>query len=107
VPLWIVTGMFAAFVGALVYLMWPSATGSVVTTGLYRLLVLGGAGMVIIELLTGITVWLVARAHADRDEKRGLALTLWTRALAWTAGGVVLWWIGLLVLDLRHVGIFG
>jgi hypothetical protein len=69
--------------------------------------VLGGAALAFIGLVTGLVVWLMARSRAGEDERGGLGLKIWTRALAWTAGGVALWWIGLLLLDLHHAGVIG
>jgi hypothetical protein len=107
VPLWIVFAAFPVVTGVPVYLMWPGATGAVTAHPLYRLLVLGGAALVLIGLMTGCAIWLTARSRAADDEKVGLGRTLWMRTLTWTAGGVALWWIGLVILDLRHSGVFG
>ena len=106
-PSWLATAAFAAFTGTLVYLMWPTAKGPVATTDLYKLLVLGGAMLVLIDLVTGIIVWLVARTRAEQDEKGAVARKLWARAVGWTALGVALWWVGLFILDMRHAGFFG
>jgi hypothetical protein len=107
VPLWLLFVAFVVVVGTVTYLLWPLATGQFTTSDLYPLLVFGGAGLVLIDLVTGLAIWLTARSRARDDEKAGLGRTLWMRALAWTAGGVVVWWIGLILLDLRHIGLLG
>jgi len=107
VPFWVVFGLFAAFVAALVYLLWPASAGEFVALPLYGVLVIGGASLVVIGLVTGLAVWLAARSRATDDEKAGLGRTLWARALGWTAGGVALWWVGILALDLHRAGVLG
>jgi len=106
-PFWVVGGAFVVLVGTCVYLLWPLATGTFTAHPLYALFVQGGAALVLIGLVTGLVVWLSARSRAQDDEKPGLAMRLWLRALAWTAGGVAIWWIGLALLDLRHAGLLG
>jgi hypothetical protein len=107
VPLWVLFGAFLVVVGTVSYLLWPLAAGQFTTSDLYPLLVFGGAGLVLIDLVTGLVIWLLARSRANDDEKAGLGRTLWMRCLAWTAGGVAIWWIGLILLDLRHIGLVG
>ena len=107
VPFWIEFAIFATFVAAMVYLLWPASTGQFVTLPLYAAFVFGGAALVAIDLVTGLAVWLSARSGATDDEKVGLGRTLWMRALAWTAGGVALWWIGIALLELHRTGLLG
>jgi hypothetical protein len=107
IPFWAVDGVWFVLTAAAVIALWraPSAT---FTDGIaYALLVLGGAVLAFIGLVSGLVVWLVARSRASEDERVGLGLSIWTRALAWTAGGVALWWVGLLLLDLHHAGVIG
>jgi hypothetical protein len=105
VPMWVAAAVSFVFVGAMVYLLWPAAAGGITSLLYYRLLVFGGAGLVLVDLVTGCVVWLVARSRAEDDDRAGLAGTLWMRALMWTAVGVGFWWIGFLLLDLRHSGV--
>jgi hypothetical protein len=107
VPFWIEFAIFAAFVAAMVYLLWPASSGPFVTLPLYAAFVFGGAALVAIDLITALAVWLSARSAATDDEKVGLGRTLWMRAFAWTAGGVALWWIGIAVLELHRAGLLG
>jgi hypothetical protein len=107
VPFWIEFAVFVAFVAAMVYLLWPASTGPFVTLPLYAVFVFGGAALVAVDLVTALVVWLSARSGATDDEKVGLGRTLWMRALAWTAGGVALWWIGIALLELHRTGLLG
>jgi len=107
VPLWIEFGVFVAFAGALTYLLWSAPREALTTLPLYALLVLGGTALVVIDLVTGLAIWLTARKRATDSEKIGLGRTLWLRALGWTAGCVAVWWIAFLVLDLHRIGVIG
>jgi hypothetical protein len=107
VPFWLLDGLWLAVTVAAMIVLWkaPSATFS---DGVpYAILVLGGAAFAFSGVVAGLVVWLVARGRASESERVGLGLTIWTRALAWTAGGVALWWVGLLLLDLHHAGVIG
>jgi hypothetical protein len=106
-PAWCVAVLFAAFVVAAVAYLWPVASGDFKASAYYPLFILGSAGFVVVHLVTGLTVWLSARAQAGKGARTGISATVWIRTLAWTAGGIVLWWVGLLLLDLRHAGIIG
>ena len=105
VPFWIIGVVWAVFAGALGYMLWPVSAGVFVTDPLYPYFVFGGATLVALGLVTGLIVWLVARAQAEGDERIGLGRILWMRALSWTAGGVALWWVALIALDLHRTGV--
>jgi hypothetical protein len=103
VPFWIVGGAWLVLTACMTIMLW-SAPAIGFRSGLpYAFLILGGAAFAVIDLVTGLVIWRMARARATEDERRGLALTIWNRALLWIAGGVALWWIGLFLLDLHHV----
>lgn len=106
-PFWAVDAVWAILTLAAVIALWRAPSATFADGIAYGLLVLGGAALAFIGLVTGLVVWLVARSRAGDDERAGLGLAIWTRALAWTAGGVALWWVGLLVLDLHHAGVIG
>jgi len=106
-PFWAVDAAWAILTLAAVIALWRAPAATFADGIAYGVLVLGGAALAFIGLMTGLIVWLVARSRAGQDERVGLGLAIWTRALIWTAGGVALWWVGLLVLDLHHSGVIG
>lgn len=106
-PFWAVDAAWAILTLAAVIALWRAPAATFADGIAYGVLVLGGAALAFIGLVTGLVVWLVARSRAGQDERVGLGLAIWTRALIWTAGGVALWWVGLLVLDLHHAGVIG
>ena len=106
-PFWAVDAAWAILTLAAVIALWRAPAATFADGIAYGVLVLGGAALAFIGLMTGLIVWLVARSRAAQDERVGLGLAIWTRALIWTAGGVALWWVGLLVLDLHHSGVIG
>ncbi|HEY5277537.1 MAG TPA: hypothetical protein VIK38_13590 [Coriobacteriia bacterium] len=106
-PFWAVDAAWAILTLAAVIALWRAPAATFADGIAYGVLVLGGAALAFIGLMTSLIVWLVARSRAGQDERVGLGLAIWTRALIWTAGGVALWWVGLLVLDLHHSGVIG
>jgi hypothetical protein len=106
-PFWAVDAAWAILTLAAVIALWRAPAATFADGIAYGVLVLGGAALAFIGLMTGLIVWLIARSRAGQDERVGLGLAIWTRALIWTAGGVALWWVGLLVLDLHHSGVIG
>lgn len=105
VPFWTLDAVWLSLTVAVTVILWRAPAATFADGLPYAILVLGGAALAFTGLVTGLVVWLVARRRAGEDERAGLGLALWTRALAWTAGGVALWWVGLLVLDLHHAGL--
>ena len=107
VPFWAVDSAWAILTLAATIALWRAPAATFADGIAYAILVVGGAALAFVGLVTGLVVWLVARSRADEDERVGLGLAIWTRALTWTAAGVAMWWIGLLVLDLHHAGVIG
>jgi hypothetical protein len=107
VPFWAVDGVWLTLTAASTIALWNVPSLTYQDGALYALLVLGGAALAVIGLAAGLAVWLVARSRSVDHERAGLGLTIWTRALAWTAAGVAQWWIGLLILSLHHHGVIG
>jgi hypothetical protein len=104
-PFWVAFGLFPVFTGVFAYLLWPAAAGALTMSPLYPSFVLGGAGLVLVSLVTGLVVGLTARAKAGHDGRVGLARAIWWRTFVWTAAGVAVWWIGMVLLDLHHAGV--
>jgi len=106
-PFFVLGAAWIGFVAALTVLLWDSAAVSIVGSPLYPYFVFGGVALVLIGFVTGLTVWLLARGRVSDDERAGVAGAIWLRAVAWTAGGVALWWVGLILLDLHRAGVIG
>jgi hypothetical protein len=106
-PFWAVDGVWLTLTVAATIALWNVPSLTYQDGALYALLVLGGAALSVIGLVAGLVIWLVARTRSLADERVGLALTIWTRALSWTAAGVAQWWVGLLLLSLHHQGVIG
>lgn len=106
-PFWVLGALWACFAGVMTYLLWPLSDQAFVDSPLYAVLVFGGAALVILGFVVGLVVWLGARPVARAAGEGPLGLRLWARALGWTAGGVVLWWVALIALDLHRTGVIG
>lgn len=106
-PLWLEFGAFVVFAGMIAYLLWSVPREALTTLPLYAALVFGGVVFVLIDLVTGLAIWLSARGRATDDEKAGLGRIIWTRALVWTAASVAVWWVAFLALDLHRIGVIG
>jgi hypothetical protein len=104
IPFWVLGAAWVGLVGALTYLLWSVATDVFVTNPLYTYLVFGGTALVAAGLVMGLTIWILVRSNTKKGERAGIGLRVWTRALTWTAIGVVLWWAGLILLDLHRTG---
>lgn len=104
-PFFVLGAAWLGAVGAIVALMWDGVSSSVAASPLYPFLVFGGAALVLLGFVTGLVVWLLARGRVREDERAGVARAIWLRAVAWTAGGVAIWWVGLIALDLHRAGV--
>ncbi len=105
VPFWVLTAVWLAGAGALTYLLWPLAKPGLEASPLYSLLVYGGAGMVFISAVAGLVVWSRARSVAGITERGVVGRAVMVRALAWTAAGVALWVIAMIVLSFHSLKI--
>jgi len=52
-------------------------------------------------------VWLLMRGRADGGTGAGLARAVFMRAAAATLAGDLVWWLGLVLLDLHRTGVLG
>jgi hypothetical protein len=107
VPFWVIAGAWVVLTAAMTALLWNASAGGMSTGIPYAVLVLGGGALVVIGLVAGLVISLLVRGRTVPGERAGLFLAVWNRALLWTAGGVLVWWIGLLLLDLHHVAGIG
>jgi hypothetical protein len=106
-PFGVYIGAWAIFAGVMTYLLWPAATGPFTGTRLYAYFVLGGAALTLVGPLLGLGVWLAVRGRAGDGGDAGLARAAFMRAAAATIAGGLLWWIGLVLLDLHRAGTLG
>jgi hypothetical protein len=107
VPFWVIGGAWLVLTASMTALLWNATPGGVTGGIPYAALVFGGGVFVLIDLVAGLVISQMVRSRTAPGERSGLALAIWNRALLWTAGGVLLWWIGLLLLDLHHVAGIG
>lgn len=105
-PFWILGAVWALFAGVLTYLLWPRSAGGLQDAQLYGVLVFGGAALVVIGLLVGLFIWSRARSHAELPDRPIVSRVVLLRVLGWTAGGVALWAIAMVVLSLHHLDVF-
>lgn len=104
-PFWAVGASWVLFSGVLTFLLWPQSTGGLETMPLYGLLVFGGAGLVAVSLVAGLVVWSRARARTEPTDRPVVSRALLLRMLGWTAGGVALWVIAMVVLSLHNLDV--
>lgn len=106
VPFWVIGLSWMSFVGVMTFLLWPKSSGGLQDAPLYGALVFGGAGLVVLSLFIGLIVWARARSHAEAGDRGIVSRAVLLRVLGWTAGGVALWVVALIVLSLRHLDVF-
>lgn len=106
-PAWIYAGAWVAFVGVMVYLLWPVASKSFVNQPEYAYMVIGGLVLVVAGPLTALGTWLFSRMGTTASERIGLARAVWMRCMLAAVFGVSAWWIALFVLDLHRTGVIG
>lgn len=103
-PFWILAGVWAAFVGVMTYLLWAEATKSFTALPLYAGFTLGGVGLTVAGPLLGVVVWLLLR-RTGPELRGGLVRAMFLRVAVATLAGNLMWWVGLVVLDLHRSGV--
>lgn len=106
-PFWMLGGTWVLLVSFFSYVLWPIAEPGLMDDPMYAWFILGGAALTAIGFFLAVVAWLAVRSSVEPGQRRGVASVIWKRALLWTAGGVVLWWMALLLLDLRRTGLVG
>jgi hypothetical protein len=104
-PFWLGGAVWALFVGALTYLLWPRVAGDLQSDPLYGLFVYGGTGLVGLGLISGIVVWTRARTLCALPDRGVVGRAIVLRALGWIATGVAAWVIAMIVLSLHSLGV--
>ncbi len=102
-PFWVYGAVWLVFTALMAFLIWPSATTAFVGTVDYGIFVYGGAGLLVGGLVLGLVVWLTSR-NASAGEP-GMVRAIALRTVGWMAVGVLLWWGGLILLDLHRLGV--
>lgn len=104
-PFWILGGVWALAVLVLTYLLWPTAKVGLGGAPLYGALVYGGAALAVLSLAVGATIWSRARSLSTTGERPIVSRIIMMRALTWTASGVGLWVVSMIVLSFHSLAI--
>ena len=107
-PFWALAAVWAVFAGALTYLLWPTAAEgleALMGAVLYGALVYGGVALVIIGLVAGMIIRSRAQGRASAVDRGIVGRAILLRALGWTAAGVALWVVALIVVSFHAVGV--
>lgn len=65
----------------------------------YPILLLAGLTLAVCGPLLGVFAWMLARRRLDEGERTGLLTAAFLRASMFTLGGVVLWWLAIVLVD--------
>ena len=103
-PFWILAAVWVVFAGVMTYLLWVDATKPFTGLPLYAGLTLGGVGLTVAGPLLGLVVWLMLR-RGEPELRGGLVRAVLLRAAVATLAGNLMWWVGLIVLDLHRTGV--
>jgi hypothetical protein len=104
-PFWVLGATWVVSVGVMTYLLWPMAKAGLADNQLYGILVFGGAALVAGGLVVGLVVWFRARSQADHSDRGIVGRAVLLRALGWTAVGVALWVVSMIVLSLHSLDV--
>jgi hypothetical protein len=104
-PFWTLGAVWVLFVGVITYLLWPAAKLDLTGTQLYGVLVYGGAALVALGAVTGLIVWSRARNRCALPDRGVVGRALLLRAVGWTATGVALWVVSMIVLSLHSLDV--
>ena len=104
-PFWVLGATWVVSVGVMTYLLWPMAKAGLADNQLYGILVFGGAALVAGGLVVGLVVWFRARSQADQSDRGIVGRAVLLRALGWTAMGVALWVVSMIVLSLHSLDV--
>ena len=107
-PFWAVAAVWAIFAGVLAYLLWPTAPqgfDALMGSSLYSVLVWGGVALVVIGLVIGAVVRSRAQARGGAADRGPVGRAILLRALGWTAAGVAMWVVAMIVVSFHVVGV--
>jgi hypothetical protein len=103
-PFWVLGAVWVISVGVLTFMLWPTAKAGLAGQ-LYDVLVFGGAGLVVVSAVAGAVIWFRARSQAEMADRAIVRRAVLLRALGWTALGVALWVVSMVVLSLHSLDV--
>lgn len=107
-PFWGIAAAWALFAGVLAYLLWPTATqgfDALMGSSLYSVLVWGGVALVVVGLVIGTGVRSRAQARGSVVDRGVVGRAILLRTLGWTAAGVAIWVVAMIVVSFHAVGV--
>jgi hypothetical protein len=107
-PFWAIAAAWVLFSGALAYLLWPTAAKgfeALMGASLYSVLVWGGVALVVIGLVIGAVIRSRAQARGSVVDRGLVGRAILLRALGWTAAGVAMWVVAMIVVSFHAVGV--
>lgn len=104
-PFWILGAAWALFTGVITYLLWPVAKSGLTGTQLYGVLVYGGVALVVVGAVAGVVVWSRARTRCAMPDRGVVSRAILLRAVGWTATGVAVWVVSMIVLSLHSLDV--
>lgn len=104
-PFWILGATWVLFTGAITYLLWPTAKAGLTGSPLYGVLVYGGVVLAVVGAITGAIVWSRARVRCASPDRGVVGRAILLRAAGWTATGVALWVVSMIVLSLHSLDV--
>lgn len=104
-PFWIYVGVWLVFAAAMVVVLRDAAiAGTLDTAESYPIFVFVGLVLTVFGPLLSVFLWVLKRSRSSAEERTGLFATALLRGALATFGGVVLWWMALVVLNYMKTG---
>ena len=107
-PFWTIAAAWAIFSGVLAYLLWSTATQGfdvLMGSSLYSVLVWGGVALVVVGLVIGAVIRSRAQARGSVVDRGTVGRSILLRTLGWTAAGVAIWVVAVVVVSFHAVGV--
>jgi hypothetical protein len=104
-PFWILGAAWVSFAGVITYLLWSTAKAALTGTQLWGVLIFGGPALVAAGAVMGFVVWSRARVRCAMPDRGVVGRAILLRAVGWTATGVALWVVSMIVLSLHSLDV--